>query len=162
MKNKLLNCVMLIAITFLFTNISYAQTVDELLKDSAKKSEIITVIANNTDLSIEVVNAIMSKHQDKMMSKMSSMMMNDKQMHAPMMINMMDMADKDSSMCSMMMSMMGNHSNIMKHMETMMPCQGMMNMQGSKKASPKKTTNSYPQSKKQPSKSTMSDMKMNK
>jgi len=164
MKNNLFKfaALTLISITSLFTNISKAQTVDELLKDSSKKSEIIAAIAGNDALSGEVMDAIMSRHRDKMMSKMSGMMMNDKQMQPSMMMNMMDMADKDSSMCSMMMGMMSNHSNIMKHMGTMMPGKGMMNMQDNKKAATKKTTQNKPKAKKQSDKSSMNDMKMNK
>lgn len=162
MKNILFKSALLIAMLFLYCNIAIAQTAGDLLKDSTKKNEIIAAIANNDDLSNEVMSAIMSKHHTNMMSKMGNMMMSDKQMQPSMMMNMMDMANEDSSMCSMMMHMMSNHSNIMKHMGTMMPCQGMMNMQENKKGSAKKVTKVKPQAKKQPSKNDMSDMKMNK
>lgn len=127
--------VALIAVcSMLWSNGVQSQTARQLLKDNNKKQEIFNAIINDSALSKEFMDAMMKNPQccKRMMSNdgMMKMMMNDstkmhnmmdgnKDMQHMMMAQMMDMAEKDTSMCKSMMQMMKQKPSMMQMMKGM-------------------------------------------
>lgn len=115
-----------------------------ILKDDARRKAIISELVNDDQSSTELIDSLLLKHHDEVMTKMNAMMGGDKRMQGAMMGNMMSMCKSDSSMCKMMMNetmamcdadqgkcnmMLGamqSHPNVMKSMK------GICNMEGMK------------------------------
>lgn len=120
--------------TMLLSNCAQSQTAQQLLKDKNKKQEIFSAIINDSALSKEFMGAMMKNPQcckrmmgdDGMMkmmmndsAKMHSMMHENKDMQDMMMKQMMDMCEKDTSMCKNMMQMMKQKPGMMQMMKGM-------------------------------------------
>ena len=111
------------------------QTADQFLKNDNQRKDIVVAIAHHQPYMIEMMHEMMNNDSSKQMmghSMMSDpgmmkMMMNgDKSMHNKMMGHMMDMAEKDSAMCSNMLQMMKEKPQIMNRMREMDMSSGSM------------------------------------
>ncbi|MBA3648721.1 MAG: hypothetical protein H0W62_09250 [Chitinophagales bacterium] len=93
----------LLAATLIYTGCTQPKG-SEMLKTDTQKREIFSSILNDDQLSSELMDSMLIKRHDLMMSKMNSMMTGDRNMQMGMMDNMMSMCSKDSAMCNMMMT----------------------------------------------------------
>lgn len=114
-----------------------------MLKDDARRKEVISTLVNDDQASSELIDSLLIKHHGEVMTKMNVMMGEDKHMQGDMMGNMMSMCKTDSAMCkmmmnetmamcdadqgkcNMMMSAMQSHPNVMKSMKGMCDMEGM-------------------------------------
>lgn len=89
----------------------------DMLKNEIQKKEIFSAIVNDDQLSSAMMDSLMNRHSEKMMSMMHSMMKDDQKMQMGMMNQMMEMADKDTTMCGNMMQMMMQKPNLKIQLE---------------------------------------------
>lgn len=138
-----LSFIILLATGFQFITACTQPTAKNMLENDAQKRDIISAILVNEAVSSELMDSLMIRHHDQMMTKMNSMMTGDKMMQGEMMGTMMDMCksddamcammmgktmdmcDADSTKCKMMMSSMQSHPNVMKSMQGMCDMKGM-------------------------------------
>jgi len=138
-----LSFIILLATGLQFITSCTQPTAKNMLENDAQKRDIISAILVNDAVSSELMDSLMIRHHDQMMTKMNSMMTGDKMMQGEMMGTMMDMCksndamcammmgktmdmcDADSTKCKMMMSSMQSHPNVMKSMQGMCDMKGM-------------------------------------
>ena len=89
----------------------------DMLKNEIQKKEIFTAILGDDQLSSAMMDSLMQRHSDKMMSMMHSMMKGNQKMQMDMMNEMMTMADRDTMMCGNMMQMMMQKPNLKAQLE---------------------------------------------
>jgi len=117
---------------------------EKLISNAETRGKIISALMNDDAYMNEVMDSMMIKHpdvilstvfvlakndmhtQENMMDKMTDMCKMDSSMCKMMMGKTMDMCEADQSKCKMMMGSMQSHPKVMKSM------QGMCNMNGMK------------------------------
>lgn len=75
----------------------------DMFNDDSHRGEMFSEILQNDQWSSELIDSLMMKHHELMMTKMNDMMKSDQSMQMGMMDNMMSMCSTDSTMCKMMM-----------------------------------------------------------
>jgi hypothetical protein len=114
MKKLLITSILIANVIFLFTACESNQSVDQLLKNDAQRSQIITSFINHQPYRMEMMNAMMQNDScrnvlgQKMMGnpEMMGMMMKDPTRMQGTMNHMVTMAASDSTMFNAMVQMM--------------------------------------------------------
>ncbi len=142
---KSLIIILAVASLFYFSGCTQPKA-SEMLNNDAQKQEIFSAILSNDDACSEMIDSLMIKHHEQMMTKMNGKMNGNQSMQMGMMDNMMGMCNSDSSMCKMMMGktmdmcdmdkskckmMMGSMQEHPKTMESLKDM-GMCDMKGMK------------------------------
>ena len=141
MKNTIKIATLLMIAGF-FTACQQPQSCEQVLADEPQRKEVMQTIANNQEMTTEMVDMMMNNEQGQMMMsgnrEMMGMIMGNQQMMQEMvkenpgmmqnmMQNMMQMCQNDSAQCKQMAEMMSGNPAMMQSMMGMMHQKGMMN-----------------------------------
>ncbi len=135
---------LLIALIALFTSCQSKTDVNKILANQGTKEAIMDSIANDTNLSVEMMGAMMNSENSNMMKKnekmttlmmqnqgaMLKMMQNNPAIMQSMMNGMMDTFKGDTAMMSYMSSTIMNNPQMMDMIHKNRNTKGMNNMEG--------------------------------
>ena len=124
----------IIALIALFASCQSNTDVNKILANQGTKEAIIETIANDSNLSVEMMEAMMNSENSKMMMQnqgtMLKMMQNNPAMMQSMMNGMMETVKGDTAMMSSMCSTILNNPQMMDMIHKKMGTQGMNHMEG--------------------------------